>query len=146
MGVLPNTQNCGLRMRRERFPCHRLQRKPLVSDPSMHHGTCVTHVPRCMSGLLTKRSRHSRHMRNPQFCISGKRPTTGVLGSVRYILVSPTFVLIFYVISFITVGYSIAGKTFILSVFLFFCWARVCLDYCNNPIFIFLIISIVFVR
>ena len=38
---------------RERFPRHRLQRKPLVSDPGMHHGTCVTHVPCCMSGSLT---------------------------------------------------------------------------------------------
>ena len=56
MGLLPDTQNCGLRMRREcreRFPCHWLQRKPLVSDPGMHHSTCVTHVPRCMSGSLT---------------------------------------------------------------------------------------------
>ena len=25
----------------------------LTSDPSMHHGTCVTHVPLCMSGSLT---------------------------------------------------------------------------------------------
>ena len=24
-----------------------------VSDPDMHHGTCVTHVPRCMPGSLT---------------------------------------------------------------------------------------------
>ena len=50
----------------------------------MHHGTCVTHVPWCMSGSLTwgfhwsrwrgKRSRHSRRMRNPQFYVSGKRP------------------------------------------------------------------------
>ena len=35
------------------FPRHPLQRKPLVSDPAMHHGTCVTHVPWCMSGSLT---------------------------------------------------------------------------------------------
>ena len=35
------------------FSCHQLQRKPLVSDPGMHHGTCVTHVPWCMSGSLT---------------------------------------------------------------------------------------------
>ena len=35
------------------FPRDRLQRKPLVSDPNMHHGTCVTHVPWCMSGSLT---------------------------------------------------------------------------------------------
>ena len=56
MGLLPDTQNYGLHMRREcreRFPCHRLQRKTLVSDPGMHHGTCATHVPWCMSGLLT---------------------------------------------------------------------------------------------
>ena len=37
---------------RERFPRCRPQRKPLVSDPGMHHGTCVTHVPWCMSGSL----------------------------------------------------------------------------------------------
>ena len=36
---------------RERFP--RLQRKPLVGDPGMHHGTCVPHLPWCMSGSLT---------------------------------------------------------------------------------------------
>ena len=29
------------------------QRKLLVSDHGMHHGTCVTHVPWCMSGSLT---------------------------------------------------------------------------------------------
>ena len=52
---------------------------PRVSDPDMHHGTCVTHVPWCMPGSLTssflwsrsrgKRSRHSRRMRNPQFYV-----------------------------------------------------------------------------
>ena len=57
---------------------------PRVSDPDMHYGTCVTHMPWCMSGSLTsgflwsrwrgKRSRHSRRMRNPQFYVSGKRP------------------------------------------------------------------------
>ena len=36
------------------FPRHRLKRKPLVSDPDMHHGTCVTHEPCCMSGSLTR--------------------------------------------------------------------------------------------
>ena len=34
-------------------PRPRFQRKPLVSDPGMHHGTCVKHVPWCMSGSLT---------------------------------------------------------------------------------------------
>ena len=57
---------------------------PRVSDPDMHHGTFVSHVPWCMPGSLTsgflwsrwrgKRSRHSRRMRNPQFYVSGKRP------------------------------------------------------------------------
>ena len=57
---------------------------PRVSDPDMHHGTCVTHVPWCMPGSLTsgflwsrwrgKRSRHSRRMRDPQFKVSSKRP------------------------------------------------------------------------
>ena len=36
------------------FPRRRFQRKPLVSDPGMHHGTCVTHVPWCMSGSRTR--------------------------------------------------------------------------------------------
>ena len=60
---------------------------PRVSDPDMHHGTCVTHVPWCMLRSLTsgflwrrwqeKRPRHSRCMRNQQFCVPGKRPMTG---------------------------------------------------------------------
>ena len=33
---------------------------PRVSDPNMHHGTCVTHMPRCMPGLLTSRFLWSR--------------------------------------------------------------------------------------
>ena len=56
MGLLPDTQNCGLSMRRdcrERIPRDRLQRKPLDSDPGMHHGTCVVHMSWCMSGSLT---------------------------------------------------------------------------------------------
>ena len=43
MDRLTDTKNCRLRMHREcreRFPRHRFQRKPLVNDPGMHHGTC----------------------------------------------------------------------------------------------------------
>ena len=57
---------------------------PQVSDHYMHHGTCVTHVPWCIPESLTssflwgrwrgKRFRNSRHMRNPQLDVSGKRP------------------------------------------------------------------------
>ena len=39
---------------RERFPRYRLQKKLLVSDPGLHHGTCVKHVPWCMSGSLNR--------------------------------------------------------------------------------------------
>ena len=35
------------------FPRRRFQMKPLVSDHGMHHGTCVTNVPCCMSGSVT---------------------------------------------------------------------------------------------
>ena len=41
------------------FPRHRFQRKPLISDPGMHHGTCVTHVPWCMLGSLTRGDREN---------------------------------------------------------------------------------------
>ena len=83
MGLLADTENCGLRMRwecRERFPHHRGWAIP----------TCITtRVWRtcrdaCRDGSLTSRflwsrwwgkcSRHARRMRNPQFCVSGKRP------------------------------------------------------------------------
>ena len=57
---------------------------PRIGGTDMHHGTCVTHVPWCMPGSLIrgflwswwrgKRSRHSPHMRNPTFYVSGKRP------------------------------------------------------------------------
>ena len=57
MGLLPDTFNWRMRMRREcrkRFPHHWLKKsKPLINDPGMQHGTCVTHVPWCMSGSLT---------------------------------------------------------------------------------------------
>ena len=47
MGLLPDTQNRGLRMRREcreHFPHHQIQRKLLVSDPGMRHARAVMHV------------------------------------------------------------------------------------------------------
>ena len=62
-----------------RFPRYRRQRKPLVSAPGMHHGTCVTHVPRFMSGAPTRGGGKnvpgiSRRICNPQFYVFGKRP------------------------------------------------------------------------
>ena len=79
---------------RERFPRHR-QRKPVVSDPDMHHGTRVTHVQWCMSESLTrggrkKRFRHSRRMRNPQFYVTGKRPMLILFGLSLWRVLSRT--------------------------------------------------------
>ena len=51
---------------------------PRVSDPDMHYGTCVTHVPWCMPGSLTGGFLQSRWWgkcsRN-----SGKRPIADLL-------------------------------------------------------------------
>ena len=60
----------------------RVKRKPLISDPGIHHGTCVTHMPWCIAGSVTrgsrgKRSKHFLRMCNPQFYVSGKRPIQG---------------------------------------------------------------------
>ena len=46
---------------RECFSRHRIERKPLVSDPGMHHDTCITHVPWCMSGSLTRSGGENVH-------------------------------------------------------------------------------------
>ena len=71
--------------------------RPAVSDPDMHHGTCMKHVPWCMPGSLTrgllcrwrgKRSQHSRCMRNPQSYVSGKRPMKiSVIGYLNWLVV-----------------------------------------------------------
>ena len=50
MGLLPDTQNCGWHA--PGMP-GTFSPSPQVSDPDMHHGTCVTHVPWCMPGSLT---------------------------------------------------------------------------------------------
>ena len=85
MGLLPDTQNWGLRVRREcreRLPRYRFQRKPLVNDPGMHHGTSsARHVEIANPRWRGKRSRHSRRMRNPQFYVSVKRPIARKVGS-----------------------------------------------------------------
>ena len=81
MALLPARHKCGLRMRlecRERFPRRRRHMKPLVNDSSMHHGTCVTHVPWCMLGSLIRGSgknvpgiRGACAIRNFAYLVSG---------------------------------------------------------------------------
>ena len=46
--------NCG-----NVFPATDFKRKPLVNDPGTHHGTCVTHVPCCISGSHTSGGREN---------------------------------------------------------------------------------------
>ena len=68
---------------------------PGVSNPNIHHGTCVTHVPWCMPGSLTsgflwsmwrgKRSRHSRGAfatRNFTYLVRG----LWLISSMKYLL------------------------------------------------------------
>ena len=47
----------------ETFSLPQTLKRPLISNPSMHYGTCVSHVPWCMSGSLNRgggeTSRHS---------------------------------------------------------------------------------------
>ena len=69
---------------------------PGTFSPSLPVSDPVTHVPWCMPGSLNnglfwsrwrkKCSRHSRRMRNPQFCVSGKRPTTPVFAATSVML------------------------------------------------------------
>ena len=70
---------------------------PRVSDPDMHQGMCVVHVLWCMPGSLTsgflwsrwrgKRSRHSRHMRNPQFYVSGNKPMAACFRFIQFAVI-----------------------------------------------------------
>ena len=76
--LFPDTLTCGLRMCRE---CPKRFLRQRVRDPDMHHGTCVTHVPWCMPGSLTRGffrnqwwGKRSWRLRNPQFYLCGKRP------------------------------------------------------------------------
>ena len=68
------------------FPRDRLQRKPLVNDPDMHHGTCVTHVPwyACRDRLAAVAGKtfpaYPAHA-HPQFYVSDKRP----IGTAMYL-------------------------------------------------------------
>ena len=104
---------------RERFPP-----PPRFSVPDMHHGTCVTQVPWCMPGSLTsgflwswwrgKCSRHSRRMRNPRFCVSGKRPM-GFAGLLKR-LTSPYTA---YNLDITTLKFSHVNKLYISQSYLY---------------------------
>ena len=73
------------------FPHRRLQRKPLLKNPGIHHGTCVTHVPWCMSGSLAPVGGEnvpaiSAHA-HPQFPYLAKGPFHNIHGlHARYLL------------------------------------------------------------
>ena len=80
---------CGLRMSREcreRFPRHCGLATPtcITTSASRMPGSFI-------SGFLCsrwgKRSRYSRRMRNPQFCISGKRPIVKLISQSHFSLI-----------------------------------------------------------
>ena len=82
MGLLPNTWNCVLGMRRECrepfFPTN-VGKRSRHASRHVRHARAVIHARSLTSGFLWsrwqgKRSPHSRHMRNPKFYVSDKRP------------------------------------------------------------------------
>ena len=86
LGLLPDTWNCGLSMRREyreRIPRHRGLAIP-TSITARAWRTCRDALLGSLTSSLLwsrwrgKRSRHSRCMRNPQFYVSGKRPIQSI--------------------------------------------------------------------
>ena len=81
MGLLPDTQNFGLRMRREcreRFPRLRgltiLKCITDVRDARAEMHVRLTNFLFLMKSVAEKSPRHSRCMHNPQFYVTGKRP------------------------------------------------------------------------
>ena len=82
MGLLPDTYNCGLRMRREcraYFPRHRGLAIPAcirarASRALMHAGIANKWFP-----LKSVSGKRSRRMRNPQVYVSGKKEAHGIL-------------------------------------------------------------------
>ena len=100
MGLLPDTENWEFCMRREfweRFPRHRLQRKPLVNDAGMHHGTCVTmHVGFANPRWWEKRSRHSRRIRNPHLLLIGTSYTPSY--AILFLVTLMYVILILYLV------------------------------------------------
>ena len=81
MGLLPDTQNSGLRMHRE----FRERFLATVGKRSRHASRHVRDALLTSGFLWSRRrgkhSRHSRGMRNPQFYVSGKRPMSWRLHS-----------------------------------------------------------------
>ena len=81
-GLLPDKQNCGLRMHRECRECfvrHLLQKKPLVSYPGMYHGTCVTHEDRRSGSLTWNLQVHDLQMSSNEkvWMAAGYHPSNG---------------------------------------------------------------------
>ena len=71
-----------------------------VNDPDMHHGTCVTHVPWCMSGSLTngfllksvagkKFSAFPSHAQ-PSILLTGKRPMIVTVNNTTFLATAKT--------------------------------------------------------
>ena len=56
------------------FPATDLKGNHYLAIPACITARAVRHVGIANPRRRGKRSRHSRHMRNPQFCVSGKRP------------------------------------------------------------------------
>ena len=126
MGLLPDAQNCWLHMRpqcQEHFPRHRLQRKPLVSDPGMHHGMW------CMSGSLTAmagKTFPAFPAHNPQIGVSGKRSMIDIPASSTKVLIYSVYsgcMCLGLLFRFFNCVWHLAERKFIGRSLLFMAWA-----------------------
>ena len=89
---------------RERSPRHQL-----FSDPDMHHGTCVTHVPWCISGSLTggflwSRWRGKRYRCHVSNALPWKLTPPSICNNQLYYKVTPRVIVLWLPSYFATTG------------------------------------------
>ena len=91
------------------FPRRRFQRKPLVGDPGMHHGTCRDACRDRSSAVTGKTFPAFPAHAHPQLYVSGKRP---ILPSLRTRKALARYWSI----------YSLFSQTYIKTIYAKFCW------------------------
>ena len=85
---------------REHFPHRRLQMKPLVSDPGMHHGTW------CLSAMAGKMFPAFPAHAHQQFYVFGKRPIAGICYRQHAFFISISFKANITAMSIIFIRYA----------------------------------------
>ena len=107
---------------------------PRVSDPDMHHGTCVTHVPLCLPRSLTSgfvwsrwQGKHSRNShRNFTYMIRGTCRDTivNITKSLRFQWIYPKITAVLCPVFLIIVSYLEHSYVFLLQFTRLLHWNR----------------------